>query len=215
MQGGRAPHPEIPLISFSCLHYGQEGDTMKQNALFILIASLVLVAGLVAAGCTQGSGTDTSQAAAAGNPAAGSDTAAQAPAQAPGGGSASVATAPSGNGGQGAGQSGSYPGAGSGQYQGRGQGGFLNESRLSAAATKLGVSEDALKTALNITATGMNGRPDFSAAAQQLGITQQQLTDALGFPSGVTLGGNHTRDNWTGTPGRGPGGQGTGQGQSQ
>jgi len=188
---------------------------MKQNALFLIIASLVLVAGLVVAGCTQGSGTDTSQEAAAGNPAAASENAAQAPAQAPGGGSASVATVPSGNSGLSTGQSGSYPGAGSGQYQGRGQGGFLNESRLSAAATKLGVSEDALKTALNITATGTNGRPDFSSAALQLGITQQQLTDALGFPSGATPGGNHTRGNWTGTPGQGPGGQMPGEGQSQ
>jgi hypothetical protein len=52
---------------------------------------------------------------------------------------------------------------------------------FSAAAVKLGVSEDTLRAALNTTA---GGRPNLTAAAQQLGVTPAQLTDALGIPSG-------------------------------
>lgn len=72
-----------------------------------------------------------------------------------------------------------------GQHQARSGGFASNETRIAAAAAKLGVSEDALRQALNSTA---GGRPDFASAAQQLGVTQQQLSDALGIPSGGFTG---------------------------
>jgi hypothetical protein len=67
------------------------------------------------------------------------------------------------------------------QQQYRGTGFLSNETRISEAAAKLGVSEDALREALNSTA---GGRPNLTAAADQLGVTPQQLMDALGIPAG-------------------------------
>ena len=49
---------------------------------------------------------------------------------------------------------------------------------LAAAATKLGVTEDALKAALG---DPSQGRPDFAAAAKKLGITEAALMAALGI----------------------------------
>jgi len=189
---------------------------MKQNTLFIFIASLVLVAGLVLAGCMQGSGTDNS--AAAGAPAQGSGDVTAAPANPSDSTAGNGYAAATDNGGQNSGSStGTNPGTDTGRPNRGigGQGGFMNETRISAAAVKLGISEDTLKTALNSTTNSTTGRPDFTAAAQQLGITQQQLTDAFGFPAGGFGNGTHTRGNWTGMRGQGYGGQQPQQGQGQ
>jgi hypothetical protein len=62
------------------------------------------------------------------------------------------------------------------------------EIDYAAAATKLGVTEEALKAALN---TESNGRPDFAAAAKTLGVTETALQEALGMqgrPSGAPQG---------------------------
>jgi DNA-binding phage protein len=73
----------------------------------------------------------------------------------------------------------------------RGPGFLSNATQISEAATKLGVTEEVLRKALN-SSTG--GRPDLTAAAQQLGVTQQQLSDALGIQAGGFRGrfGNNT-----------------------
>jgi phage gp37-like protein len=49
---------------------------------------------------------------------------------------------------------------------------------LTAAAEKLGVTQQQLGAALNLTS---QGRMNLTQAAQQLGVTTQQLADALGF----------------------------------
>jgi len=49
---------------------------------------------------------------------------------------------------------------------------------LAAAATKLGITEDALKAALG---DPSQGKPDFAAAATKLGITEATLMAALGI----------------------------------
>ena len=105
----------------------------------LLLTSLVLVSGLIAAGCVQ-NGSDAQNT----NP-------------------------PGNNGGEGS------------QNQFRGPGFLSNTTQISEAATKLGVTEEVLREALNITA---GGRPNLTAAAQHLGVTPQQLSDALGIPSG-------------------------------
>jgi hypothetical protein len=51
---------------------------------------------------------------------------------------------------------------------------------LAAAATKLGVTEDALKAALG---DPSQGQPDFAAAAKTLGVTEAVLKAALGVPT--------------------------------
>ena len=58
---------------------------------------------------------------------------------------------------------------------------------FAAAATELGVTEEALKTALGVPETRPeNGqrppRPDFEAAANELGVTEEALKQALGVP---------------------------------
>ena len=123
---------------------------MKRTTIIILLTSLLLVSGLIAAGCVQ-RGSDAQNT----NP-------------------------PGNNGGEGS------------QNQFRGPGFLSNTTQISEAATKLGVSEDVLREALNITA---GGRANLTAAAQHLGVTQQQLNDALGLPSGGfrgRLGNNST-----------------------
>jgi len=52
------------------------------------------------------------------------------------------------------------------------------EPNLTAAAEKLGVPQQRLEAALNMTSTG---RMNLTSAAEQLGVTRQQLDDALGF----------------------------------
>ena len=52
------------------------------------------------------------------------------------------------------------------------------QPNLTAAAEKLGVSEQDLETALNTT---FQGRMNLTGAAQRLGVTTQELADALGF----------------------------------
>ena len=54
---------------------------------------------------------------------------------------------------------------------------------FAAAATELGVSEEALKAALG------TPPPDFASIAAKLGITEEALLDALGVPAGGTSGG--------------------------
>jgi hypothetical protein len=51
-----------------------------------------------------------------------------------------------------------------------------------AAATQLGVTEEALQAALG----GPNqGPPDFAAAAAELGVTEEALIEALGLTAGT------------------------------
>lgn len=52
---------------------------------------------------------------------------------------------------------------------------------LAAAASKLGVTEEALRAALG---DPSQGHPDLAAAAAQLGVTEQELIEALGLPAG-------------------------------
>jgi len=63
----------------------------------------------------------------------------------------------------------------------RGQGFHPN---FTAAAAKLGVTEQALQTALNTT---FQGRRNLTMAAQQLGVTTQKLADALGFSFNASM----------------------------
>lgn len=83
--------------------------------------------------------------------------------------------------------------------QGNQQFGQNNQQRpprpdFAAAATKLGVTESALKTALGVPATPPTDgqrppRPDFASAASKLGVTEDQLVQALGVPSRPMNGG--------------------------
>lgn len=52
------------------------------------------------------------------------------------------------------------------------------QPNLTAAAERLGVTQEQLENALNTT---FQGRMNLTYAAQQLGVTTQQLADALGF----------------------------------
>jgi len=121
---------------------------MIRTKLLAFIISLVLAAGLIAAGCVSSSG-NAQQSSSGGQPSV-----------------SSTETVASGAG---------------AQQQFRGSGFLSNETRISEAAAKLGVTEEALREALNSTA---GGRPNLTAAADQLGVTPQQLTDALGIPAG-------------------------------
>ena len=60
-------------------------------------------------------------------------------------------------------------------------GGQRPQIDLAAAASELGVTEEALKTALGELG---QGPPDFAVAAAELGVTEQALIDALGIPAG-------------------------------
>ena len=129
--------------------------------MIILIVSALLIAGVIVAGCTQNNGSASSQ---------------------PSGDQASQVTThsvPAGDANQQTLSNGRASSGSSRQYPG---GNFLsNATRITAAAATLGVSEQDLKSALNIS---MTGRQNFTAAAQQLGVTQDQLTAALGISSG-------------------------------
>jgi len=71
------------------------------------------------------------------------------------------------------------PGAdGQSQTPQQGQGGGRPQIDFTAAATQLGVTEQALRQALG------PPPPDFSAAAAQLGVTEEALIAALGIPAG-------------------------------
>jgi len=88
---------------------------------------------------------------------------------------------------------GTGPSSGNGGSYGNHQAGFQkflnNETLMSTAAAQLGVSEQALKTAL----TPANGqRINLTDAASQLGVTSDQLRSALGFPAGGFRHGNQT-----------------------
>jgi hypothetical protein len=52
---------------------------------------------------------------------------------------------------------------------------------FSAAAEKLGITEDALIAAMGEPG---QGPPDFAAAAEALGISEAELIEALGMPEG-------------------------------
>jgi len=132
---------------------------MTGTAGMALMLTLILAGGVIVAGCTQGSSSN-------------------------GGQPPTVAD----NGAQPANQPGSSYGNGSG-HQNHGQGFLSNATLISEAAAKLGVSDEALRTALNSTA---GGRWNMTAAAQQLGVAEQQLTDALGIPAGGFHGRNMT-----------------------
>jgi hypothetical protein len=148
---------------------------MKKTIVIILIISFVLAVGLFAAGCVQSSGTDSGQPSA----------------NQPQAGDREVVPAGEENTAQNTNPTGDITGTGS-QRQPRGPGFLTNASRISAAAAKLGVSEDLLRTALNASA---GGRSDLNGTAQKLGVTQAQLADALGIPAGGFSG--RTRNNVT------------------
>jgi len=133
---------------------------MKPTNLLMLVSSLILVATLIVAGCV-GDNSNNAQQSSGNQP-------------------ATTTTNDVGSGGQNANPSGDHTGVSS-QTHSRGAGFLSNATLISAAAVKLGVNEDALRTALNSTA---GGRMNLTSAAQQLGVTPAQLTDALGIPAG-------------------------------
>jgi hypothetical protein len=69
------------------------------------------------------------------------------------------------------------------QHQYQGQRILSNLTALTAAAEKLGVTEQDLQNAL--TSSG-GGPQNLTAAAQQLGVNRDKLVAALGFPAGGT-----------------------------
>ena len=156
-----------------------------KNTIVVLIVSTLLIAGVIIAGCTQDTGNNSGS---AGNSQQASPiSTGDNPSPDNGGsprGSNSMNSPPPVNDESSNGMhswNASDPG---GSQQFRGQNFLTNVTMLTAAADKLGISEQDLQNALNITSNATSGRPYFTAAAQQLGITQQQLTDALGFPAG-------------------------------
>jgi hypothetical protein len=134
---------------------------MKKARIIALLTTAVFLAAVIAAGCTQ-EATGTSAV-----PAGNSQQVSQ-----PGG----ISLPPSGN----DAARGSGPG---GDRQFSGQNFLTNQTRIAAAADKLGVSASDLQNALDWTKNATSGRPDLNAAAQELGITRQQLSDALGIPA--------------------------------
>ena len=137
-----------------------------------LLAAVLVLAGVLVAGCTQDSGSTTSAAA----------NSQQAVPAGTGSGPSSD------NGGS---NGGSYAGNGSyGNHQFGGSPNFLtNDTLMSAAAAQLGVSEQALQNAL----TPQSGqRINFTVAANQLNVTPAQLRAALGFQAGTFHHGNQT-----------------------
>ncbi len=58
---------------------------------------------------------------------------------------------------------------------------------LATASTTLGISEEALRSALGEPG---QGRPDFAAIAAELGVSTEALIDALGIPAGGPVGNN-------------------------
>ena len=142
---------------------------MKRNSIIALIAAAILVAGIITAGCTQDAGSSPGP---AGNN----------PQYTPASGDNSPPSGTTGNGNS------NY---GSGRQFG-GQNLLTNQTLLTTAADKLGVSEQDLQNALNSTVNATSGRPNLNAAAQQLGVTQQQLTDAMGLPAGGFRGRGNT-----------------------
>ena len=144
---------------------------MKKKSIIAFAALAIFLVGVFVAGCTQDTGSSV--------PAASGD-------QSPSDGTTMPPAGDSSNGGTGNayGNAHSHFGNGtSGNYV-HGQGFMTNDTMLTEAAGKLGISEQDLKDALSSTANATSGRPNLSAAAQQLGITQQQLMDAMGFPAG-------------------------------
>ena len=133
-----------------------------KNTIALLFVSALLVAGVMVAGCTQNDGNAASQSS--------------------GGQTTPALTSPVTNGdtGQQTQSQGAAPAGSPRQHQG-GTNFLSNTTRLAAAAATLGVSEQDLQSALNSSA---NGRPNFTAAAQKLGVTSDQLTAALGIPTG-------------------------------
>jgi len=175
---------------------------LSKNSIILVFAAAILVAGVVFAGCTQatdnGSGSSgASQQVSPAGTGAGStsdDGGSQS-------GSASGTSQQSSSNGMGTGPSSGYGESHNGSYAGNTsrQSFLTNDTLLSAAADKLGVSEQDLKSALTPT---NGGRPNLTAAAQQLGVTQQQLMDAFGFTArNGTYQGNRTR--MAATPGSG------------
>ncbi len=127
-----------------------------------ILAMVMVLAGVLIAGCTQDNGSSSA--------------------------SGSQQASPAGTGNS---QSSGNSGSPSGTYNGNGTYGnhqysmmqnlLSNTTLLNAAAGQLGVSEQDLQNAL----TPVNGtRMNFTAAAQQLNVTPQQLRTALGFPAG-------------------------------
>ena len=156
-----------------------------KNTMVVLVISAVLIAGVIVAGCTQDTGSSPGP---AGNSQQASLSGTGNNPSPDNGGSADNSNAvnspaPGDTGSSSGGHSWNASGYG-GNQQSRGQGFLTNVTLLTAAADKLGISEQDLQNALTMTSNATSGRPNITAAAQQLGITQQQLTDALGFPAG-------------------------------
>ncbi len=159
----------------------------KINIITVLAAAL-LVAGVIIAGCTQDTGSDSNSVtnsqqalpASTGNSPSSDNGGSQS-------GSNTGNGPTSGNVGS---QTGSYAGNTSNwSHQYAGQSFLTNDTLLSAAATQLGVSEQDLKNALTPTS---GERLNITVAAQQLGVTPQQLRTALGFSAPGGYHGNRT-----------------------
>jgi hypothetical protein len=168
---------------------------MKKTSIIPLLAAAILVAAIITAGCTQASGsnpgpvTTSQQYSQTGDS---SPPAVNDGSRSSGTGSATTSQQYSQTGGDNsppAGYNRSRNGGPGGGRQFGGQNFLTNQTLLTAAADKLGVSEQDLQNALSTATNTTSGRPDLNAAAQQLGVSQQQLTDALGFPAGGSRGG--------------------------
>ena len=132
-----------------------------KNTIAILIVSALLVAGVMVAGCTQNTGSTSSQSS---------------------GVQAAQVTTHSVSDGVAGQQTPAHGRSSAGSPRQYSNANFLsNATRITAAAATLGVSEQDLRNALNSSTTG---RQNFTVAAQQLGVTPDQLTAALGNPAG-------------------------------
>jgi len=185
----------------------QKSGFLKRCGCLGLIASVLLIMSLVAAGCTQTSPDNSAQPAPAAPLASPADNAGNtAPAQ----GAATPAPVDTSQQGSGVSPSGTYS-HGQGQYSGGG--GFLNNATLIASAAQtLGVSASDLTAAL----TPVQGaRFNLTTAAAQLSassgttITADQIRAALGMHAGGSRNGSYQRNGQNaamsgGTPPSGP-----------
>jgi len=167
----------------------QEPEPLKKWSGISLLVSVFLVMSLLVAGCVQDTTGNSGQSAAVSSPADASGN--SAPVQMP----ATIASAD-------AARQGTNPYGGNSTRLHNGGNFLTNETRIAAASQALGVSESDLKNALTPTA---QGRVNFTTAAAQLGVTPDQLSAALGIPSGVLRNSTSQRGARNTTEGQAPG----------
>ena len=146
---------------------------MKKTCLIVLLCSLVLFVGIIAAGCVQNAGNSSGQPAGTATPSVpGTEPETPAPIQQPGF------------------QTGSYSVQDQNSTLGNGQGVQLD---LASAASKLGTTAQQLSDALEVgnTTQGLSG--NLTQVTQQLEATAQQLSAAIGVGNATqALSGNLT-----------------------